>query len=271
MLRNHLLDTESLDTESPAKVPIGSFPYQHSQSSEDPWFENSGSPKHAATGTAGGAGFHASPYGGYSPQQQSYGVLGGGGNGANMNSYGVPPMGPLDEDDYDNEPPLLEELGIRFDHIWTKTQAVVNPISKLRDDILEDADLAGPIFFALILGSCLLLAGKVHFGYIYGFSMFGCLGMHMIVNLLHQRGLDFVMTCSVLGYGLLPVIALAGLSIVVNLQGVVGMVLAAVAIVWSTFAAGRLFDSKLVLTEQYWLVAYPVVLLYSCFVLITIF
>ena len=265
MIRNHLLDTES-----PQKMatfhPYATNPNPSPQASEDPWFE----------GQSNGGVPQGIPYGGYNsnvahqPQPQSYGMSSS--SGANMNNYGVPPMGALnDEDNYDNEPPLLEELGIRFDHIWTKTQAVVNPISKLRDDILEDADLAGPIFFALILGSCLLLAGKVHFGYIYGFSMFGCLGMHMIVNLLHQRGLDFVMTCSVLGYGLLPVIALAGLSIVVNLQGVVGMVLAAVAIVWSTFAAGRLFDSKLVLTEQYWLVAYPVVLLYSCFVLITIF
>jgi hypothetical protein len=233
------------------------------QASEDPWFEgqSNGTPQ-------------SIPYGGYNssipPQPpQAYGLSSSSGAGANMN-YGAP-TGPQTDEDYDNEPPLLEELGIRFDHIWTKTQAVVNPISKLRDDILEDADLAGPIFFALILGSCLLLAGKVHFGYIYGFSMFGCLGMHMIVNLLHQRGLDFVMTCSVLGYGLLPVIALAGVSIVFNLQGVAGMALAAGAIAWSTFAAGRLFDKKLVLTEQYWLVAYPVVLLYSCFVLITIF
>lgn len=30
-------------------------------------------------------------------------------------------------EDYDNEPPLLEELGIRFDHMWMKTQAVVHP------------------------------------------------------------------------------------------------------------------------------------------------
>ena len=56
-----------------------------------------------------------------------------------------------------------------------------------------------------------------------------------------------------------------------HLQGMTGLVLAAFSIVWSTFAAGRLFDAKLGLTEQYWLVAYPVVLLYSCFVLITIF
>ena len=30
----------------------------------------------------------------------------------------------LDED-YNNEPPLLEEIGIRFDHIWDKTRAVI--------------------------------------------------------------------------------------------------------------------------------------------------
>lgn len=31
----------------------------------------------------------------------------------------------LQEDDYSSEPPLLEEIGIRFDHIWEKTQAVI--------------------------------------------------------------------------------------------------------------------------------------------------
>lgn len=36
-------------------------------------------------------------------------------------------MGFGDDDDYDNEPPLLEELGIRVDHIWSKTQAVIVP------------------------------------------------------------------------------------------------------------------------------------------------
>lgn len=33
-----------------------------------------------------------------------------------------------DDEDYSNEPPLLEELGINFDHIWRKTQSVINPI-----------------------------------------------------------------------------------------------------------------------------------------------
>lgn len=33
-----------------------------------------------------------------------------------------------DDEDYTNEPPLLEELGINFDHIWRKTQSVINPL-----------------------------------------------------------------------------------------------------------------------------------------------
>jgi hypothetical protein len=65
------------------------------------------------------------------------------------------------EDDYDNEPPLLEELGINWEHIFEKTKAVVNPTQKLNEHILDDADLAGPILFCLVLGSLLLLSGKV--------------------------------------------------------------------------------------------------------------
>ena len=34
-------------------------------------------------------------------------------------------------------------------------------MQRLDDHILDDADLAGPLVFCLLLGSCLLLAGKV--------------------------------------------------------------------------------------------------------------
>ena len=195
MIRNHVLDMEA----SPQKLSTGGGgpptfqPYQQQssssvQASEDPWFEQQNSPK--SSGVA-----NQPPYGGFSN------TMGGGPSLYGASNVQVPIMTGLDEFDYDNEPPLLEELGIRFDHIWSKTQAVVNPTKKLRDDIFEDADLAGPLFFCLILGSCLLLAGKVHFGYIYGFSVFGCLGMHMIVNLLHTK----VPKCR-LSFGLYPLL-----------------------------------------------------------------
>mmetsp|Transcript_2445 Transcript_2445/g.3395 ORF Transcript_2445/g.3395 Transcript_2445/m.3395 type:complete len:313 (+) Transcript_2445:18-956(+) len=178
-----------------------------------------------------------------------------------------------EDENYDNEPPLLEELGVNFEHIWKKTQAVMYPTKQIERNILEDTDLAGPLFFCLLLGSCLLLAGKVQFGYIYGFSVFGCLGLMLIVNLLHPTGVDFWTTCSALGYCLIPVIVLAAISILLNLQGPLGLILSIISITWATRAATSLLDAKLELTAngQYWLVAYPVMLLYSCFVLITIF
>jgi hypothetical protein len=83
------------------------------------------------------------------------------------------------------------------------------------------------------------LCEQVQFGYIYGFSVFGCLALQGIMNLIHPVGLDFWRTCSVLGYCLLPVIGLAALGIVLQLKGLLGLILACVAIGWSTFAATR--------------------------------
>merc|ERR1712137_1357094 len=43
---------------------------------------------------------------------------------------------------------------------------------------MEGADLAGPLVFGFTLGLFLLLGGKVHFGYIYGMGVIGCLSMY---------------------------------------------------------------------------------------------
>ena len=97
--------------------------------------------------------------------------------------------------------------------------------------------------------------------------------MHAVINLLDERGLDFWLTCSALGYCLLPVLALAAVNILFSLKGVVGLILSIVTIVWCTVTSTRLFDARMHLKQngQYWLVAYPAALLYGCFVLITIF
>jgi len=253
MIRNHIIasqeDPESSwrSSDSSVESPAGKDLNYFDQNSEDLWF-NAG---------------RESPLNGSAENFTFKAPSSGNGSTISHNTY-------VEEEDYANEPPLLEELGIRFDHIWTKTQAVININKSISMTILDDADLAGPMFFCLLLGSFLLLSGKVHFGYIYGFSVGGCLGMHAILNLMNKTGIDFWRTCSVLGYCLLPVIVLAGFSIVLSLKGVLGLILSAIVIAWSTYAATRLFDAKLELTEQYWLVVYPIVLLYSCFVIITI-
>lgn len=194
----------------------------------------------------------------------------GGSNAMSSSSY---------EEDYDNEPPLLEELGVNFPHIFSKSRAVIFPIGKhaksLESGLIEnDADLAGPLAFALGLGGELLLAGKMHFGYVYGFGVSGCLAMTLLLNLLNPNGAVSMWTVvSILGYALLPVNLLAGLNVLWRIQkmGRVGTVLAVLTIAWCTVASARLFERGCNMRAQRFLVAYPTALLYSAFVMITIF
>ena len=60
-------------------------------------------------------------------------------------------------DEYANEPPLLEELGVNFSAIGTKTTAVLMLHRPISPEVLLDADLAGPLVFCVVLGLCLLL------------------------------------------------------------------------------------------------------------------
>lgn len=69
----------------------------------------------------------------------------------------------------------------------------------------------------------------------------------------------------------MPVIGLAALGMVYYLQGAVGHVLGLVAVAWCTISATRLFEEYLEMRRQRYLVAYPVGLLYACFVLITVY
>ncbi|KAG6608874.1 Rab GTPase interacting factor, Golgi membrane protein [Phytophthora cinnamomi] len=179
-----------------------------------------------------------------------------------------------DDDEFANEPPLLEELGINFEHIWAKTVSVLLPTKQINEHILDDADLAGPLVFCFLFGMCLLLAAKVHFGYIYGFGVLSCLFMYLLMNLLSpERTIDIYRVCSVLGYCLLPIIGLAAINIVISVKdlGIVGFLLASVCTLWSTHTASRFFEKALYMTEQKYLVMYPTMLVYACFVLIAVF
>ncbi|KAI6250250.1 hypothetical protein HI914_02141 [Erysiphe necator] len=54
---------------------------------------------------------------------------------------------------YEGEPALLEELGVNFDHIWSKTLAVLNPLAHIDQHLMDDSDLAGPILFFFLFGT----------------------------------------------------------------------------------------------------------------------
>merc|ERR1719162_1001800 len=96
---------------------------------------------------------------GQTPTMQPWGAAGG-----------APPLS--FEDDPDNEPPLLEELGINVEHVVERMKGVAF-FKKVEAEVLEDLDLSGPLAIILALGLCLLLAGKITFSYVYGFGVSG--------------------------------------------------------------------------------------------------
>lgn len=181
-------------------------------------------------------------------------------------------------DEFDDEPPLMEELGIDPDRIIAKTLAVLNPFhgQAVTDDanfLLQDADLAGPVLFCLLLGACLLLSGgKVPFGYIYGLAMISCIVMYGLLNLMTTNvSISLSSVASVLGYCLLPVVGLSGLGIFLPLTGIFGLISGLVIVFWCALSASRLFVTMSSDPQQRPLVAYPCCLLYGVFALIVIF
>jgi protein YIPF5/7 len=182
--------------------------------------------------------------------------------------------------DFEDDLPLLEELGINAEHIVAKMRSVVLPFSRFKGTmsdatVIQDADLAGPVTLGMLLGGELLLSGKLQFGYVYGFGLFGCISMTLVLNLLSPHDAISIWTVtSILGYSLLPVNLLAALKLlVVDLAKwqLLGQFLAFVTVVWSTVASTRLMEQGCNMRNQRYLIAYPIALLYTAFVMMTIF
>ncbi|KAG4095200.1 hypothetical protein H8356DRAFT_1689536 [Neocallimastix lanati (nom. inval.)] len=172
---------------------------------------------------------------------------------------------------YDDEPPLLEELGINFTDIKKKALVVLYPFRRYDKENMGNPDLIGPILFCLIFGSILLLKGKVHFGYIYGVASLGSIGIHLIFNLMSEAQLEPSNTGSILGYCLLPIVVLSAICTFLNPSKQISMLCCVICLAWATITATRMFITSLSMKDQIILVAYPVALLYSCFALMAMF
>lgn len=178
---------------------------------------------------------------------------------------------PTSYDDVDNEPPLLEELGINVEHILQRIKGVVF-FKQVDQEVLVDLDLSGPLAIIMALACCLLLAGKISFSYLYGLGFSGSTGIWMLVNVMNQKGgIDLYRTSSILGYGLIPIVVLALVGIFVSLQSSFGAITAGVCIFWATATSSRFFATAIAMQQQRWLVAYPVGLFYTCFTLLAVF
>lgn len=116
---------------------------------------------------------------------------------------------------------------------------MLNPLGRVDEHIMDDADLAGPLIFCFCFATCLLFvsifslkmskcvmnllslfaqSGKPQFGYIYGVALLGSASIYTLLNLMSEKGIDAYRVASVLGYCLLPMVGVGAVSVVAALE-----------------------------------------------------
>ncbi|KAJ1381186.1 Yip1 domain [Sesbania bispinosa] len=174
---------------------------------------------------------------------------------------------------FDDEEPLLDELGIHPDQIWSKIRSVLNPF-RVNHTVHKDSDLSGPIL--LYMSFCLfqLLAGKIQFGVILGWIVVSSIFLYVVFNMLAGRAGNLNLhTCtSVVGYSMLPVVIFSALSLFLPQGGVFGLAIAAIFVLWATRASTGLVVSLADGGDEHrGLIAYACFLIYTLFSLLVIF
>ena len=93
--------------------------------------------------------------------------------------------------------------------------------------------------FAVAFGSFIMFSGKLYFNYIYGIGLLGCVAMYFLLNLMSVSGVSLTCVVSVLGYCLLPIVALSGVSILFSLSGFLGNILTGAAVTWCAVSSSK--------------------------------
>lgn len=211
--------------------------------------------------------FDLSNTGGFPPPARVGPPVGNGGYGASQN---------FGQGFFEDEPPLLEELGINIPQIMRKTVSALNPL-KVNPDLFDDGDLSGPLMFIMLFGFCQLLAGKVHFGVILGWSASCSALLWTVVNLMsgsdvQLSGVELYRCCSLFGYSLLPMVAFSALSLFLSRKGMLIFICAAAIIFWCSRTCSNLLLALLPQSEDFkLLIVYMCALIYSAFALLVVF
>lgn len=125
----------------------------------------------------------------------------------------------------------------------------------------------------IILGTILLLQGKFHFKYIYGYGLTGSLCVFGLLrySLGPSHTLSLYTIMSVLGYCLVPFTVLAVVAAFTPMDNLYGAVMSVGIVCWSTLAATKFIVGTLMVPNKKVLVGVSVLAFYSCFLLATLF
>ena len=176
---------------------------------------------------------------------------------------------------FEDEPPLLEELGINTRQIWRKTLSILHPLRSADPSLHADADLSGPFLFLLSFGLFQLLAGKFHFGIVLGWVTVASLFLYFVFSMLSggRRGdLDLYRCVSLVGYCMLPMVIFSAVSLFLPRGGGLIFGMGMGFVLWSTRVCTRLLAELASSGDEHrGLIAYACWLVYMLFSLLVIF
>ncbi|XP_023889740.1 uncharacterized protein LOC112001791 isoform X2 [Quercus suber] len=174
---------------------------------------------------------------------------------------------------FEDEEPLLDELGIHPEQIWNKTKSILNPF-RVNPVVHKDSDLSGPILLYMSLCLFQLLAGKLQFGVILGWIVVSSIFLYVVYNMLAGRNgnLDLHTCTSVIGYCLLPVVIFSAVSLFLPQIGGVRFSIAGIFVFWATRVSTALMVALADGGDEHRsLIAYACFLIYTLFSLLVIF
>ncbi|ELQ76828.1 Rab GTPase interacting factor, Golgi membrane protein [Trachipleistophora hominis] len=170
------------------------------------------------------------------------------------------------------DPPLLQELGIRFTTIHQECALIFHTPTKSAN--IDKVDLTGPLLLIFLFSSILLLTGKVLFGYVYFMCVLCTFVAHFVLNAMGENEIEYVVVCSVMGYAMLPVVCFAVVHVLmcyldVNVR--VSLVCGGIGAFYSAMVASEVFVAYLRLKSVRVLVIYPMFLVYMSFVVLALY
>jgi len=162
--------------------------------------------------------------------------------------------------------PLLQEIGVDFRSI--KEDVIRSLLA--REGRKATEDLFGPFIFYAVFSLVLAARGRVHVGYLYFLSILSSFFIYLIISLVNSSSIGFFGIVNVLGYAFIPTMVFGCISAVFPGGKVLKIVAGMFFGLWSTSISVREIVSRFNIRNKLVLVAYPVFLVYMCFIIIAI-
>ncbi|CAH1791052.1 unnamed protein product [Owenia fusiformis] len=172
----------------------------------------------------------------------------------------------VEDDQEEEQKPLLEELDIDLKDIYYKLRCILFPLPQLgfnRQIVRDNPDFWGPLVVVLLYSLVSLYGQFRVLSWIITIWICGSLLVFMLARVLGGE-VNYSQCLGVIGYSLLPLIIIAAILPLFRSMHYVAMTIKFLGVLWASYSAGSLLCVE-ELQQKRPLLLYPIFLLYIYF------